>query len=275
VERRGDSPPFFYQTRILLPRSAKRITRSYLTKTATAMHLSLAVVWGFIYWHVGSDMPRRLTDFVGAIFFIVAHWSWTPLFQGLNNFPKEKEMLTKEKASRTYDIGAYFWAQTIAEAPILLVYPFMFFLIIWPMSTLPMCEALQTFFLVAVNIQACSAMSMLISAVCMDQDLSVTVAIIVMVFQMCAGGYFADMRMLPGWIGWVRYTSLYYYAFGSSLRLLIAIPYGEDVHQQAIAKYSFSELGFAWDILSMLAMSAVFRAFAYVQLRFSKKLKFS
>ena len=129
VERRGDSPPFFYQTRILLPRSAKRITRSYLTKTATAMHLSLAVVWGFIYWHVGSDMPRRLTDFVGAIFFIVAHWSWTPLFQGLNNFPKEKEMLTKEKASRTYDIGAYFWAQTIAEAPILLVYPFMFFLL--------------------------------------------------------------------------------------------------------------------------------------------------
>ena len=32
---------------------------------------------------------------------------------------------------------------------------------------------------------------------------------------MCAGGYFADMRLLPWWIGWLRYTSFYYFTFGA------------------------------------------------------------
>jgi ABC-type multidrug transport system ATPase subunit len=268
-------PLFTQQVQVLLPRSFKRIRRSYLKALNWKLHIALSVTWGMIYFGVGLNVHSRITDFVGAIFFIVAHWSWTPLFQGLGNFPKEKEMLTKERASKVYEIRSFFAAQVLAEAPILLVFPLIFFAIIWPMAALPYQVAIRTFLFVALNIQVCSAMSMLISAYCMDGDTAVSLAIIVMVFQMCAGGYFADMRMLPFWIGWVRYTSVYYFSFGAILRLLVAEPFGEELHREAIAKYSFSEAGYFWEVVIMCGMSIVMRFLTYLQLRFTKKLKFS
>jgi ABC-type multidrug transport system ATPase subunit len=268
-------PTFTQQVKVLLPRSFKRITRSYLKALNWKLHICLSVTWGMIYFGVGLDVENRITDFVGAIFFIVAHWSWTPLFQGLGNFPKEKEMLTKERASKVYEIRSFFASQVLAEAPVLLVFPLLFFAIIWPMAALPYQVLVQTFLLVALNIQVCSAMSMLISAYCMDQDTAVSLAIIVMIFQMCAGGYFADMRMLPVWIGWIRFTSLYYYSFGAILRLLVAVPFGEKLHQEAIAKYSFSDAGYFWEVVTLCGMSLAMRLLTYIQLRVTKKLKFS
>jgi hypothetical protein len=239
------------------------------------LQISLALTWGLIYWNVGNRAETQLTDLVGAIFFIVAHWSWCPLFQGLGNFPREKEMLTKERASKVYEIRSFFFAQVLAEAPVLMVFPVLFFAIIWPMAALPVRVLVQTFLFIALNIQVCSSMSMLISAICMDGEAATSAAIVVMVFQMCAGGYFADMRDLPIWISWVRFTSVYYYSFGALLRLLVAVPYGEELHQKAIAKYSFSDLGYVWEVMVMLAMILVMRVLALVQLRVTKKLKFS
>jgi len=268
-------PPLKYQVKALLPRASRRIRRSYLKQLNFKLHIALSLVWGFIYYGVGGGLPERLHDFIGAIFFVVAHWSWTPLFQGLGNFPREKEMLTKETASKTYDIGAYFSAQVLAEAPILNVLPLVFFVIVWPMSAFPWMVLPQVFFIVALNIQACASMSMLISATCMDEDVAIPAAIVIMVFEMCAGGYFADMRLLPWWIGWVRYTSIYYYSFGAIMRLTLLEPYGEEMHEQAISKYSFSELGYSLEILFLILMAIIFRIVAYAQLRFTKKLQFS
>lgn len=268
-------PTFMDQVKVLLPRSFKRVRRSYLKSLNWKLHIALSLCWGVIYWGVGADVHHRITDFVGAIFFIVAHWSWTPLFQGLGNFPREKQMLTKERASKVYEIRSFFAAQVIAEAPVLLAFPLVFFAIIWPMASLPGQVVVQVFLMVALNIQVCSSMSMLISAACMDEEKAISTAIVVMVFQMCAGGYFADMRLLPVWIGWVRFTSFYYYTFGSVLRLMVAVPFGEELHHQALSKYSFSELGFAGEVLALMAMTIFMRLAAYVQLRCTNKLRFS
>jgi len=268
-------PSFTDQLRVLLPRSFKRIRRSYLKQLNWKLHIGLSIIWGFIYWGVGHKAHERITDFVGAIFFIVAHWSWTPLFQGLGNFPREKEMLTKERASKVYEIRSFFVSQVLAEAPVLLVFPVVFFAIIWPMAGLPPQVVVATFMMTALNIYVCSAMSMTISAICMDGDMAITTAIVVMVFQMCAGGYFADMRNLPPWVGWVRFTSVYYYSFGAILRLTVGVPYGEELHKQAVAKYSFSELGYFGEVMMELLMIAIFRLITYLQLRYTKKLRFS
>jgi ABC-type multidrug transport system ATPase subunit/ABC-type multidrug transport system permease subunit len=271
----GTMPAFTEQVRVLLPRSLKRIRRSYLKSLSCKLQIALAVCWGFIYFGVGNDAHERYTDLTGCIFFIVAHWSWTPLFQGLGNFPKEKEMLTKERASKVYRIGSFFVSQVIAEAPVLLVLPILFFAILWPMAALPGQALVPVFVIIALNLQVCSSMSMLISVGCMNDEASISTAIVVMVFQMCAGGYFADMRLLPPWIGWVRFISFYFYTNGAVSRLIIAGPYGDQLQKQALSKYSFSELGFFWEIVILCAMSVCLRALAYVQLRFTKKLNFS
>lgn len=263
-------PPLTYQVKVLLPRAFMRIQRSYLKTMNWKFHSAISAVFGIIYFQVGSDIVNRPTDFVGALFFIIAHWSWTPLFQGLGNFPKEKEMLTKERSSRVYDISAFFLSQVIAEAPLLLVFPAVFFVIFWPLTALPLSVMVQVFLLVALNIQVCSSMSMFISAVCMDQDTAVSTAIVFMVLEMCAGGYFANMKLLPWWIGWVRFFSNYFYSFGAVLRML-----APHIDPEAVSRYSFSDLGYTSEILLLLLMCVFFRVVAYVKLRTSKKLKFS
>jgi len=274
-ETLSSMPPTLYQARVLFPRQFLRTKRTYMTRVQLKLQLGLACVWGLIYFQVGAGLPKRVDDYVGAVFFIVAHWSWTPLFQGLGNFPKEKDMLTKERSSKVYHTMGYFIAQVTAEAPLLLAFPLLFFCIVWPMAAMPWQVFVQVFAVMCLNIQVCSAMSMLISAVCMDQDMGIATAIVVMVAQMCTGGYFADLRNLPAALGWVRFCSFYFYTFGAITRLTLEEPFGADVHRRAIEKYSFSEFGYATELLCLAAMSVVFRALAYLQLRFTKQLRFS
>jgi len=268
-------PPVLYQVRVLLPRSLLRIKRSYLTRLNYKLHIGLALVFGMVYFSVGRTMPTSLSDYVGAIFFIVAHWSWTPLFQGLGNFPREKEMLTKEKASKVYSLWSYFVSQVMAEAPLLLVLPLVFFAVMWPLAGLDGWVFPQVFLVIALNIQVCSSLSMLISSICMDQDSAIPTAIIVMVLEMCTGGYFADMRRLPWWLSWIRFCSFYYYTFGITTRLLVTVPYGEKEHTDAIARYSFSDLGYILEVAALLLQVVIFRLWSYVVLRLSKKLRFT
>jgi len=268
-------PPFLYQLRVLWPRSFKRTQRTYLTPMNYKLQVGLALVFGFVYFQVGQRMPERLTDYVGTIFFIVAHWSWTPLFQGLGNFPREKEMLTKEKASRVYDLSAYALGQFLAEAPLLLVLPVVFFAILWPLAGLDVSVIVPNFLVISLNIQVCAGLSMLISAICMDQDMAIPVAIVVMCFQMCCGGYFADMRTLPWWLGWLRFTSFYFYTFGSCSRLLLRVPFSEAVHKEAIQKYSFSDFGYMWEVIALVLQVCFYRMMAYLALKWNKKLTFS
>merc|ERR1712070_1032021 len=101
----------------------------------------------------------------------------------------EREMLTKEKASKVYETSGYFLAQVLAETPVTLVLPVCFFSIFWPLGGLPAMVLVQTFGVIALNILVCSGLSNLISAVFMDQDRAVSAGIVVMVFAMSAGGY--------------------------------------------------------------------------------------
>lgn len=274
-ERLALMAPLQYQIEVLLPRQFLRTRRSYLTGMTFNLQFGLALIWGCIYFQVGKGLPQKLTDYVGAIFFMVSHWSWCPLFQGLGNFPKEQEVLTKEKASKVYSIAGYFVAQVVAEAPLLLVLPVLFFAIVWPLAGMPWQVLPQVFLVICLNIQVCSAMSMLISVICMkDEGAGVATATVVMVAEMCCGGYFADLRKLPWYIGWVRFCSTYYYTFGSILRLAVEVPFGEELHTQAIARYSFSDHGYFTEILALLAMCMVFRLAAFVVLCVTKELRF-
>jgi hypothetical protein len=72
-----------------------------------------------------STIPDRSS----FIFFVMAYWSFTTLFQGFMSYPFERKVINKERASGSYRLPAYFLAKTCSEAPIKLVLP-TFYLII-------------------------------------------------------------------------------------------------------------------------------------------------
>merc|ERR1712046_3853 len=113
----------------------------------------------------------------------IAQWSWAPLFQGLGNFPAIKDMLTKERASDSYSITAFFVAKVLCEVPVSLVLPLFFFLICYPMVGLAPQYALPLFLVTCLNVQVALSLSMLISVLVMDNEKSIIVAIAVMCFE--------------------------------------------------------------------------------------------
>merc|ERR1711966_51848 len=217
---------------------------------------------------------ERFTDYVGIIFFFVAHWSWYPLFSGLNNFPAIKDMMIKERASQSYSTTAFFIAKVLCEIPVSFIMPAWFYIIVFPLVGFPLETFFSLFLVIMLNVQVSLALSMVISVVVMDQDKSIVYAIVIMAYQMCAGGYFADMLSMPWWINWVRFMSYWYYSSAMFFEIAV-MPFGLDEQLDEInTQYSFSQMSIGTNITIMVLFTAVFRLVAYLQLLVTTKLEF-
>jgi len=287
--------PLTFQVWVLMLRGFKQLYHKELTKLNFALNAGLALLWGLLWFNVGSDLSdeaqgvvlgknqtstdakeamERFTDYVGIIFFFVAHWSWYPLFSGLNNFPAIKDMMIKERASQSYSTTAFFIAKVLCEIPVSFIMPAWFYIIAFPLVGFPLETFFSLFLVIMLNVQVSLALSMVISVVVMDQDKSIVYAIVIMAYQMCAGGYFADMLSMPWWINWVRFMSYWYYSLAMFFEIAV-MPFGLDEQLDEInTQYSFSQMSIGTNITIMVLFTAVFRLVAYLQLLVTTKLEF-
>ena len=53
----------------------------------------------------------------GALFFLLINQSFSGTFGIIFLFPMERGIVFKERASRSYHVGAYFWSKSMAELP--------------------------------------------------------------------------------------------------------------------------------------------------------------
>lgn len=53
----------------------------------------------------------------GALFFLLINQSFSGTFGIIFLFPTERGIVFKERASRSYHVGAYFWSKSMAELP--------------------------------------------------------------------------------------------------------------------------------------------------------------
>jgi hypothetical protein len=132
-----------------------------------------------------------------------------------------------------------------------------------------------------------------------------TVMIIMMVYLMCAGGFFIDLTEQPWYISWLRFTSYWYYALGLLMEVLL--PYDTKVHRdhdddggsggggsdgdgsagsqnshhegalrEALDSYSFSlDWSAGGNALALALFGVAFRLVAYFALKYTSKLRFS
>ena len=134
--------------------------------------------------------------------------------------------------------------------------------------------------IVLLNVEVAASLGALIGAAFFDRDKATTVAIVYMVFVMCAGGYFINLNEAPHWLSNLRYTSFWYYSMG--LFTAYALPTHADrvafSANGTLARYSFSPWSWdgtpQWDVLALLGFALVQRVLAFLVLKFSKKLEF-
>jgi len=276
--------------RALLRRQLTQVRRNYLKPMEWILTGLLAAVFGVLWWQVGNhrDELNRQADYISIIFFFIAQWSWAPLFQVLGNFPDERDVLTRERASDSYSIGAWYVAKLLAEVPLSWLLPAGFFVITYPLAALPAQEVVPLFGIILLNTEVATSLGAMIGALFFDRDRATTVAIVYMVFVMCAGGYFINLADMPPWIAALRYVSFWYYSLG--LFAAYALPTqadrdawpvssGSGEAETTLERYSFSQWSWEgdwWkDVLVLLGFILGHRLCAFLALKTSKKLQFS
>ncbi|WOL18064.1 ABC transporter G family member 9 [Canna indica] len=197
------------QFKVLLQRDLKERKHESFSGLKIAQVLLVALLAGFLWLHSGGHVQ----DQVGLLFFVVGFWSFYPVFQAIFTFPLERTMLTKERSSGMYRLSSYFAARMVADLPMELILPIIFVTITYWMGSLkPVAASFFTNLAVLLlSVLVAQGLGLALGALVMDLKAATTLASVLMLSFMLAGGYF--VQNIPPFIAWIKYISLSYYAF--------------------------------------------------------------
>eukprot|EP00820_Chromera_velia_P026808 Cvel_10596.t1-p1 / transcript=Cvel_10596.t1 / gene=Cvel_10596 / organism=Chromera_velia_CCMP2878 / gene_product=ABC transporter G family member 14, putative / transcript_product=ABC transporter G family member 14, putative / location=Cvel_scaffold642:71517-75091(+) / protein_length=675 / sequence_SO=supercontig / SO=protein_coding / is_pseudo=false len=171
-------PSWGYLVWVLWMRGLKTSPGGTLTFMAGLQSALVAAVVGVMWFqNLAVYSEGRLEDRLGALFFITVYNAFVPMFNALTAFPAERAVISKERASKTFPVSAYFSAKTLTDLPVQLAFPFLFMLIAYPLIGLPWTAAdfLGTTLIILTCVTVANSVGLLVSALVTDFSTGATV----------------------------------------------------------------------------------------------------
>jgi hypothetical protein len=117
---------WFVQFALLFWRSFNETRRNMMaTGVNFIMTTIAALILAGIYQNLGHDQ-KAIQDRSGLLFFVTINQCFGGMFGALVTFPKERKVVTRERASKAYRMSAYYVAKFLAELPFNIGPPFLF-----------------------------------------------------------------------------------------------------------------------------------------------------
>ncbi|XP_031498558.1 ABC transporter G family member 21-like isoform X2 [Nymphaea colorata] len=268
------STSWWEQFRVLLTRSLKERRHESFSGLKILQVVSVSILCGLMWWH---SKVSNLQDQVGLLFFFSIFWGFFPLFNAVFTFPQETPMLVKERRSRMYRLSSYFVARMVGDLPMELILPTLFVTISYWMGGLR--PSVQTFVLtllvILFSVLVSQGIGLALGAVLMDVKQGATLASVLMLTFLLAGGYY--VQHIPFFMSWLKYFSFSYYCY----KLLLGVQYSEQdsyvcgdgalcrvADYPAIKHMGLDHKGF--DVAALTVMLVGYRLIAYAALRMGK-----
>uniref|UniRef100_A0A0D9X4R9 ABC transporter domain-containing protein n=1 Tax=Leersia perrieri TaxID=77586 RepID=A0A0D9X4R9_9ORYZ len=206
------------QFNVLLRRGLKERRHESFNKLRIFQVLSVASLAGLLWWRTPES---HLQDKTALIFFFSVFWGFFPLYNAVFVFPVERPMLLKERSSGMYRLSSYFAARTAADLPMELALPTAFVAILYWMGGLDPrpIPFLLSLLVVLYSVLVAQSLGLAIGAVLMDVKQGTTLASVITMVFLIAGGYY--VQHIPPFVGWLRWLNYSFYCY----RLLLGVQF--------------------------------------------------
>ena len=203
------------QVGLLLRRSWRQVTRDKATAASRASsQLSSALVFSSIYWRLGRNQAA-IQSRIGLLQVSAVGTAMSSLIKTLNVFPKERTIVTRERARAAYPILPYLISKLAAELPIGAVFPALFGAVVYPATGLnPRISRFLRFLgiLTAESFSA-QALGLAVGAAAPSTEAALAIGPAVILVSIVFGGLFVNDKSVPKPLSWVPSTSLIKHAF--------------------------------------------------------------
>mmetsp|Transcript_3106 Transcript_3106/g.7465 ORF Transcript_3106/g.7465 Transcript_3106/m.7465 type:complete len:715 (+) Transcript_3106:70-2214(+) len=277
------------QFKTLLPRSWNSVIREKAgNMQILIMQIIPALMLGLIWLNEGSDLfgGEKIQAIGGALFFSVIHNMFNPVFPIASTFPLERDVVIKERMSRTYTIGPYFITKAVTELPRAALVVMVFTVISYFMVDLrPGAHYFFVHYLFLLLI-CCAAegIALMVSAAAkgpMEASAAVPGPLVISILF---GGFFIPADQIPVFMSWLRYLALTKYGFEGVMqnqfndRNLCDQPdnnctcssrseFCPQTGEEVLQFYDLKDLTIVGNALALLAYGIITRILAYIILR--------
>lgn len=203
---------------VLLQRGLKERRHESFNKLRIFQVLSVASLAGLLWWRTPAS---HLQDRTALVFFFSVFWGFFPLYNAVFTFPLERPMLLKERSSGMYRLSSYFASRAAADLPMELGLPTAFVLILYFMGGLDPHPGpfLLSLAVVLYSVLVAQSLGLAIGAVLMDVKQGTTLASVITMVFLIAGGYY--VQHIPPFVSWLRWLNYSFYCY----RLLLGIQF--------------------------------------------------
>jgi hypothetical protein len=189
-------------------------------------NIFMAVLVGLVWYKIPNE-EKRVSDFAGYLFFVIAYWFFAGMFEGMLEFLPERAPIRRELVSGDYRLSAYFIAKTLAGTPVKLVLPWLFVTISYFMAAQqPNAETYLAFSaIIVLSTLVGNSIGMFIGSVTLDVNIATSLTTVAALGMLIVGGFY--LKALPPWLEFISCLSMFRFAYRACVQ--VAYKYSGDV----------------------------------------------
>jgi len=257
---------WFYQFYLILIRAFRNELRNPMNfKTTFIQTIFVVFLVNSLYYNLAEDKGNGVQNRLGVLFMLASMSGFTSVTGSLGTFSQEKPVFLRERLTKSYSAGAYFWAKAVSELPFLMLYPL---LLILPIYWFIGLNTLDNKFLIMLVFHimcwlAGSGYGLFLSTIISRLEFALALVPALLVPLVVLTGFFVSQDNIPWYFGPFEYISLFKWVFqGTAQNEFDQLDLACGTH--CLDKLEFQQKDWQTSMLALALIAIGTRVLAYI-----------